>query len=77
MGSRASPRARGMICPCCFETLQLASNLPVPVAPTKPGDLYCFRCRWFFAREMIYPEGTMALDGIWRCPEHGRKERVL
>ena len=63
-----------MICPCCFEQLTPADALPEPVAPAKPGDLYCLRCRWFFAREMIEPEGTMALDGIWRCPKHSRRK---
>jgi hypothetical protein len=41
--------------------------------PAVEGDLYCLTCRWFFAVEMLEPEGDpMALDGIWRCPTHGR-----
>jgi hypothetical protein len=62
-----------MICLCCYSRLVDPNGLPTEVAPAKPGDRYCLRCRWFFAREMIEPERTMALDGIWRCPTHGRR----
>lgn len=37
----------GMICPCRFEHPASALDLPVRVAPARPGDRYCIWCQWF------------------------------
>jgi hypothetical protein len=64
-----------VVCPCCLRPLTEADTLPEPVAPSRPGDFWCPTCSWFFAWEMVQPEGTMALDGIWNCPTHASLAR--
>jgi hypothetical protein len=66
-----------MPCPCCLGGLISATDKPDPRGPIRPGDLYCARCAWLFAREMTLGEDPLKL-GVWlRCPQHqGRREEA-
>jgi hypothetical protein len=59
-----------MICPCCYDALRGEDEVPRQVARVRPGDLYCERCQWLFARELIKAEGPVALSAVWHCPIH-------
>lgn len=62
-------------CPCCGRDVVAANELPKPVAPATPGDLYCTHCSWFFAKEMLGEQDPAALRRILRCPTHEPKRR--
>lgn len=58
-----------MPCPCCL------GGLIHPAPPARPLDLYCERCGWLFAAEMIQGHDPLALDDVLRCPTHRRGSR--
>jgi hypothetical protein len=60
-----------MPCPCCLGAL-VPAFLGAPSPAARLGDLWCERCRWLLAAEMIGDEGPLALDGVLRCPTHAR-----
>lgn len=59
-----------MICPCCYDPLGPAGESEKRITGARPGDLYCSRCRWLFARETIELQEKMGIDGVWQCPTH-------
>lgn len=59
-----------MICPCCYDALKDDHEVPRNLARVRPGDLYCERCEWLFAREMIQVQGPPASTAVWHCPIH-------
>ncbi|HXF73987.1 MAG TPA: hypothetical protein VNO79_15430 [Actinomycetota bacterium] len=56
-----------MPCPCC-----LAAVGPPPVT-ARTGDLWCARCKWLFAAELLGEErDPLRLERWLRCPTHRR-----
>jgi hypothetical protein len=47
-----------------------------PDPPALPGDLYCERCGWLFAAEMLQGQDPLTLEDVLRCPSHRRLSRA-
>ncbi len=61
-----------MPCPCCLGGLGEAISLAEPHPSARPGDLYCSRCGWLFATEMLQGEDPLSgLGDVLKCPKHG------
>jgi hypothetical protein len=47
-----------------------ATDLPEPRGPVKEGDLWCKKCAWLLAREMLQEDQALDLAPWLHCPTH-------